>query len=429
MLEDDGVAGVEAGEDFGAGSVGDTGFDGYGAAAFFLLGCGHFDGGVAVLVVDDCLFRYGKDVFVLFENDLSVGGHVGFEFSAGVVDGDADLKGGDVVFFYAKRGDAGDFAEEGFIFERLDLDAGGLAEIDLANVGLVDLALNVDLADVADGHDEGCSRAEDENGGDCVAFFHVAGEDDSVHGRGDGGVGELLFELLERGFGLCDLRFGLMELGGIDGDLGDGFIAGVYGEEVLLLSVVEGLVGDDPVLGHLQGAGVGVLVHGQVWSFCVDLVVLNGSGGGVGVGLSSGELSLLRSDLSEDLHLIELGEELSCFYVVVDVGVEIGDDSGGLGFDLNLGDGLDFACGNDGAGDIAELSLRELGWLQLGAAPAGGDGDAEDCGDDQNDEAAPDPEFTFALTRCSQGVTPGVLMCACCTVPKSGYAESVRAVP
>lgn len=155
MLEDDGVTGFEAGEDFCAGAVGDAGLDEDFAASVFLGGVGDFDGGVAVLVVQDGLLGDGEDVFVFFEEDFSVCGHVGFEFAARIFDGDADLEGGDVIFLHAEGGDAGDFAEEGLVLEGLDLDAGLLAKIDAADIGLVDLALDVDLADVADGHDEG----------------------------------------------------------------------------------------------------------------------------------------------------------------------------------------------------------------------------------------------------------------------------------
>ena len=251
LLKDDGVAGFEAGENLGFGAVGDAGLDVDLAAAILLLGVGDFDGGVAVLVVEDGLFGDGEDLFVLFEEDLGVGGHVGFELAAGVVDGDANLEGGDVVLFDAEWGDLGYLALEGFVLEGLDLDAGGLAEVDLADVGLVDLALDVDLGDVADGHDEGGGGAEDEDGADGVADLDVAREDGAVHGRGDGGVAELLFKLLERGLVLGDLCLCLAELGGVDIDLGDGFVAGVDGGEVLLLCVVEGLLGDDALFGHL----------------------------------------------------------------------------------------------------------------------------------------------------------------------------------
>lgn len=182
LLKDDGVAGVESGQDFGAGSVGDACLDGDSATSLFLLGVGNLDRGVAVFVVEDGLFGDGEDVLVLFEDDFGVGGHVGLELAAGIVDGDANLEGGDVVLLDAKGSDAGDLAEEGLVFEGFHLDAGGLAEIDLADIGLIDLALDVDLVDVADGHDEGGGAAEDEDGGDGIAFFHVAGEDHTVHG-------------------------------------------------------------------------------------------------------------------------------------------------------------------------------------------------------------------------------------------------------
>ena len=343
---------------------------------------------------------------MLFEEDLGVGGHVGFELTAGVVDGDADLEGGDVVLFDAEGSDFRDFAEEGFVLEGFDLDAGGLAEVDLADVGLVDLALDVDLGDVADGHDEGGGGAEDEDGADGVADLDVAGEDGAVHGRGDGGVAELLFELLEGGLGLGDLGLGLAELRGVDADLGDGLVAGVDGGEVFLLGVVERLLGDDAFFGHLQIAFVGVLVHGQVGGLGVDPVVFDGGCGGASVGFGGGELGLLGGDLIEDLLLIELGEDLALFDVGVDVGVEAGDDAGGLGFDLDLGDGLDLAGGDDGAGDVAEFGLAELRGFEFGCVSAGGYSDAESRACDEDDEAGPEPEFPFVFTLCSQGVLP-----------------------
>ncbi len=65
----------------------------------------------------------------------------------------------------------------------------------------------------------------------------------------------------------CDLGLGLVETGVVDGDLGDGFVAGVEGGEVLLVCVVHGLLGEDALLLHLEGAMVGVLEHREVWSF------------------------------------------------------------------------------------------------------------------------------------------------------------------
>ena len=90
-------------------------------------------------------------------------------------------------------------------------------------------------------------------------------------------------------------------------------VAGVDGGEIFLLGVVQGLLGDDAVLRHLEVALVGVLVHGEVGGFGADLVVFDGGFGGLGVGFGGGELGLLGVDLVEDLELVELGEDLALF--------------------------------------------------------------------------------------------------------------------
>ena len=84
---------------------------------------------------------------------------------------------------------------------------------------------------------------------------------------------------------------------------------------------------------------------------------MDSSFGGAGVGLGRSELSSLSTDLGEDLDLVELGEHLTLFDLGVDIGFEFGDDAGGLGFELNLGDGLDFTGGDDGAGYVAAFGL------------------------------------------------------------------------
>ncbi len=61
-----------------------------------------------------------------------------------------------------------------------------------------------------------------------------------------------------------------------------------------------------------------------------------------------------------------------------------GDDAGGLGFDLDLGDGLDFAGGDDGTGDVGEFGLAKLGGLEFGGVSASGYGDAERCCNDED---------------------------------------------
>ncbi len=121
---------------------------------------------------------------------------------------------------------------------------------------------------------------------------------------------------------------------------------------------------------------------------------------------AAASVGLLGGHLVEDLLLVELGENLALLDLVVDVDVEAGDDAGGLGFDLYLGDGLDLAGGDDGAGDVAEFGLAELGGLKFGGVAAGGDGDAEGHGCDEDDEASPEPDFSFVFALCSQGMLP-----------------------
>jgi hypothetical protein len=67
---------------------------------------------------------------------------------------------------------------------------------------------------------------------------------------------------------------------------------------------------------------------------------------------------------------------------------------------------LDLACGDDGAGDVAKFGFGELGGLEFGGVAAGGYGDAEGRGYDKDDQAGPEPEFSFVSTMCSQGSAP-----------------------
>ena len=91
---------------------------------------------------------------MLFQNDLSVGRHERFKFTSGVVDGNSHLEGGHVVFLNPHRRDLCDFATEALVFERLNFDASGLSEIDLADIAFVDFAVDIDLLHVAKGHDQ-----------------------------------------------------------------------------------------------------------------------------------------------------------------------------------------------------------------------------------------------------------------------------------
>jgi hypothetical protein len=89
-------------------------------------------------------------------------------------------------------------------------------------------------------------------------------------------------------------------------------------------------VAHDAQLFHLQIAVQCGLVHGQVGSGGVHLVLLDiGLAGGY-IGLGGGQLGPLRRDLRQNLLLIELRQLLPLVHIGVDVHKELFHDSGGL---------------------------------------------------------------------------------------------------
>ncbi len=89
---------------------------------------------------------------MLIENDLGVGRHHRFQFAPGIVDRDSHFERRHVVFLHAHGRNLRHFTGERFVLERLNLDAGGLSQIDLADIALVDFAFDVNLAGVAERH-------------------------------------------------------------------------------------------------------------------------------------------------------------------------------------------------------------------------------------------------------------------------------------
>src|SRR6185312_12388415 len=125
--------------------------------------------------------------------------------------------------------------------------------------------------------------------------------------------------------------------------------------------------------------------------------------GGTFVGFGGLKLGLLGGYLVEDLLLVELREHLPFADVGVDVGIELGDDAAGLGFDLNLGDRLHLAGRNHGAGDVAGGDLGELRGVDLGRSTHGLDGGDGEGGDRDQTDAEADPELFAAFALCRQG--------------------------
>src|SRR6266513_4711205 len=128
LLQNDLLFLVETVEDFRFHAVRDAEL----YAEFFLavvgLDVGDLDGGLSLFVVNERGFRDHQDVFLFLEQDLSIGAHVGLELAAGIGNRDTHFEGGDVVLFFAERGNLGDLAGEFLVLERFHYAARGLTE-------------------------------------------------------------------------------------------------------------------------------------------------------------------------------------------------------------------------------------------------------------------------------------------------------------
>src|SRR5215475_66566 len=180
-------------EHLGPRAVADADLNRLAFAAFGLARRRNFDRGLALIVVNHGAFGDEQRALVFFQDYLGVGGHVRAQQIARVVDGDFDLEGHYVVLIHAERRNLRDLAVEYLVLERLHLDPRRLVEFDYADVGLVNLAAGVDLADVAQDHNQRRRRAHIQDRRDRRADLDVAREDHSDDRRADGRVIQLLF--------------------------------------------------------------------------------------------------------------------------------------------------------------------------------------------------------------------------------------------
>ena len=95
---------------------------------------------------------------------------------------------------------------------------------------------------------------------------------------------------------------------------------------------------------------------------------------------------------------------------------------------FDLGDGLDLAGCDDGAGDVVFFHLCDLGGLNLGVVAARDHRDAENDGDDKGDDTAPYPEFPLLFSLCGQGQAPMMLQLGM-PLQRVGYARRCNPVP
>src|SRR5581483_8486471 len=118
------------------------------------------DEGGLLCVVRDRRFGNEQRVGMLFQHDLGVRRHVGFELLAGVLDRHLRFERRDVVFLDAQGRDLRYTAVEHAIFEGLDAYARQLAEAHAPDVRFVDFASDEYLLDVTERHDQRRIRAQ-----------------------------------------------------------------------------------------------------------------------------------------------------------------------------------------------------------------------------------------------------------------------------
>src|SRR5262249_31009957 len=248
LLQNDMLLLAQPFEHLGSRAVADADFD---WLAFTALGPArrrNFNRGVTLIVVNHGAFGDEQSALVFFQNDLGVRGHIRAQQIAGVVDRDLNLERDHIVFVHAEWGDLRDCAFEGLVLESFDLDPRRLVEFDDADIGLVNFAANVDLADVAQDHHQRRGRAHIQDRRDRRADLDVARQDHSPDRRTDRRVIQLLFGAINRGLGLSDFGSGLSDFGFAYAKLGAGDVLSVQRQLERASRVVIRLLGQHAVL-------------------------------------------------------------------------------------------------------------------------------------------------------------------------------------
>src|ERR1017187_1188132 len=208
LLKNDLLPFVDPPPDLRPGAVADAGGYRHPAPARLRPGVRYLHLGAAILSVNDGAFGNRQHALALFQQDLSVGRHGGHQLARFIGDGNPHFEGGDVVLLHAHGRYLGDLAGEFLVLIGFHRDARPLPQKDLADVALVHLAFDVDLAQVAYRHDQRGATAHGENGADRIARLAVARQHHAVDRRHNGGVAQVFFRSGKLRARLFHLRFG-----------------------------------------------------------------------------------------------------------------------------------------------------------------------------------------------------------------------------
>src|SRR5262249_15873395 len=180
-----------------------------------------------------------------------------------------------------------------------------LVEFDYADVGLVNLAAHVDLADVAEHHHQRRRRAHIEDRRDRRSDLDVAREYHSADRRADRRVIQLLFSAIYGSLRLSDLGLGLRDYGLAYRELGARDVLTVQREFVRASRVVIRLLRQHAVLQQLFSALEISFGEWHVGAFGFDFVFFELGFGGLQVGFRADQRGFGFADARGQVLLVE----------------------------------------------------------------------------------------------------------------------------
>ncbi len=201
-----------------------------------------------------------------------------------------------------------------------------------------------------------------------IANLHVAREHDAIQRRLNRRIAKLLFKLLQVGAILRKLPLRLPDLRLQNLQLRLGHILFVERHLVILLSVVERRSRHHTLFCHALRAFISAFQQRNIRPLGINSRAHQVGARPIQTGFGGFHLraSLVHARLN--FILVELGQNLSLFYAVAIVDVQLLHNSAGLRLDLDLRDWLDLAGRHHALRQVSAFHLRQLRRINLGAA-------------------------------------------------------------
>src|ERR1039457_1478217 len=370
LLKNDMLPFVETAHDLGPRAVADAGRYRHPPPSAPAPGVRYLHLDPAILSVNDRAFGNRQHALALFQQDLGVGRHGGHQLARFIGAGNPHFEGGDVVLLHAHGRYLGGLAGEFLVLIGFHRDARPLPQKDFADVALVHLAFDVDLAQVAYRHDQRGATAHGENGADRIARIAVARQHHAGDRRHNGGVAQVFFRSGKLRARLFHLRFGLANRRLRHAQIDHRLLLAVLPQFVILLRFVA-----RHRRGHLLREHLAHPLHIALQKR--DIRALGLHFGSLVLGLRAlqrrvrpAERRLRLPHPRQQIVLVQLADHLPLPYAVAHIHRQLQDDTGSLGFDLDFGGGLYLPGGHHRARQVHARHLHQLFGVDLRRRPA-----------------------------------------------------------